>query len=36
MKKNGANNYLVKLPKNIDLSLNEYHASALDPDIGFV
>lgn len=36
LKKDGANNYLVKLSKNTNLSLDEYHASALDPDIGFV
>ncbi len=36
LKKDGVNNYLVKLPNNIDISIDKYRASALDPDIGFV
>lgn len=36
LKKEGVNNYLVKLSKNIELSLDEFRASALDPDLGFV
>ncbi len=36
LKKEGVNNYLVNLSKNLDFSLDEYRASALDPDLGFV
>lgn len=36
LKKEGKNNYLVKLPNDRDFSLDEFYASALDPDLGFV
>lgn len=36
LKKEGKNNYLVKLSKNRELSLDEFSASALDPDLGLV